>query len=297
MDPDPPRATTGTSTTAAARDHARAQATVQAAFRPTVPAADASDVVDHHGTTIDAARMLADDRIGPGGDTSMVLPRGGVVRLTDVDGDACANVLVYRADQPSERLNVADTVKVQWQAYLGAGSLLLSDMGRVLMSVVADTCGAHDALCGASTLVRNEARYGTGSVHGEHPNARDRFAVALAKHGLDRRDIVPNVNFFKSVVVEPDGSLRFVGDASHAGAYVELRAELPVLVVVANTPHVLDPRDTYSVTPLRVSAWSDAATDRSDPAWSATPEGERAFLQTEESLLGTASRSDSGGAS
>ena len=28
---------------------------------------------------------------------------------------------------------VADTVKVQWNAYLGAGSLLLSDMGRVLM--------------------------------------------------------------------------------------------------------------------------------------------------------------------
>jgi uncharacterized protein YcgI (DUF1989 family) len=32
-------------------------------------------------------------------------------------------VLVYNAEHPTERLNVADTVKVQWQAYLGLGSL------------------------------------------------------------------------------------------------------------------------------------------------------------------------------
>jgi hypothetical protein len=155
------------------------------------------------------------------------------------------------------------------------------------MSVVADTSGRHDALCGASTLVRNEARYGTGAVHGAHPNARDRFAVALAKHGLDRRDIVPNVNFFKGVVVEPDGALRFDGSASHPGAVVELRAELPVLLVIANTPHVLDPRDAYLATPLRISAWLDRATDRSDLARTASPEAERAFLQTEELLLGS----------
>jgi urea carboxylase-associated protein 2 len=193
---------------------------------------------------------------------------------------------VYNAVQPLERLNVADTVKVQWQAYLGAGSLLLSDMGRVLLSVTADSCGVHDALCGASTRTRNEQRYRTGGVHGDHPNARDRFAVALAKHGLGRRDIVPNVNFFKGVVVEPDGALRFVGDGSRPGAVVELRAELPVIVVVANTPHVLDPRPEYTVGPLHLTAWTDRPTTRDDPAWRASPEGERAFLQTEEFVLG-----------
>jgi hypothetical protein len=174
---------------------------------------------------------------------------------------------------------------VQWQAYLGRGSLLLSDMGRVLMSIVTDTCGGHDALCGASNRIGNAARYGAGGAHGSHPNARDRFAVALSKYGLDRRDIVPNVNFFKSVVVEPGGGLRFDDTRSRAGAVVELRAELPVLVVVANTPHVLDPRPEYTVGPLRVSAWVDRPTDRSDPAWSAAPEAERAFLQTEELVI------------
>jgi uncharacterized protein YcgI (DUF1989 family) len=160
-------------------------------------------------------------------------------------------------------------------------------MGRVLLSVVADTSGTHDALCGGSNRTRNEEKYGNGSVHGDHPNARDRFAVALAKHGLGRRDIVPNVNLFKGVTVDGDGRLRFRDDAPRPGAYVELRAEMPVLVVVANTPHVLDPRAGYHVTPLRISAWSDQATTREDPAWAATPEGERAYLQTEELLANT----------
>ena len=281
MAPPPP----DTSNTTAARDHARAQGTRRVAFQPTVPAADASGVLDQRREPVAPDRMLWDDVVGPGGDSSRVLPRGAALRFTDLEGDACANVLVYNAVQPLERLNVADTVKVQWQAYLNAGSVLLSDMGRVLMSVTADTCGTHDALCGASTRVRNEQRYGTGGVHGEHPNARDRFAVALAKHGLGRRDIVPNVNFFKGAVVEPDGALRFVGDGSRPGAVVELQAELPVIVVVANTPHVLDPRPDYTVGPLRITAWTDRPTTRDDPAWRATPEGERAFLQTEEFAL------------
>jgi urea carboxylase-associated protein 2 len=274
-----------TSTTFAAREHARAQGERRVAHQPTVPATAAVGVLDADGAPVASGRMLWDDVIGPGGDSSRVLPRGATLRITDLDGDGCANVLVYNAAQPVERLNVADTVKVQWQAYLGVGSLLLSDMGRVLLSVTAETGGAHDALCGGSTRLRNELRYGPAGVHGEHPNARDRFAVALAKHGLDRRDIVPNVNFFKGATVDPDGSLQFVGDRSYAGAAVELRAELPVIVVVANTPHVLDARPEYTVSPLRISAWTDSATTRDDARWSATPEHERAFLQTEEFVL------------
>ena len=274
-----------TSTTSAARDHARAQSARRVAHQPTVPARDAAGVVDRSGAPVAADRMLWDDLVPPGGVTSRVLPRGAVVRLTDLAGDACANVLAYNAGQPLERLNVADTVKVQWRAYLGAGSLLLSDMGRVLMTVLADTSGSHDALCGASNAHTNEARYGTGGVHGPHPNARDRFAVALAKHGLDRRDLVPNVNFFQGVTVADDGGLRFAGNAGGPGAFVELRAELPLVFAVATTPHVLDPRPDYTVGPLRVSAWQEAPTGRGDPEWSATPEGERAFLQTEEFVL------------
>ncbi len=269
-----------TATPEEARAHARAQAAASTWDQATIPATAAVDLP----AGVDAARVVWDETIGAGGYAARAVARGTVVRLTDLGGDACANVVVYNARRPIERLNVADTVKVQWQAYLGTGALLLSDMGRVLMSIRADTAGGHDALCGASNAARNAAKYGSGGVHGPYPDARDRFAVGLAKHGLDRRDVVPNVNFFKSVRVDPDGGLRFEGSRGAAGAHVELLAELPVLVVVANTPHVLDPRPDYTATELRITAWSDAATTRRDPRWSSSPEAERAFLNTEDLL-------------
>jgi urea carboxylase-associated protein 2 len=226
-------------------------------------------------------RLIWEETVGPGGYAARRLPRGTLVRMTDLEGDACANVIVFNALRPVERLNVADTVKVQWQAYLGTGSLLLSDMGRALMSVAADTSGTHDALCGSSNERRNRAKYEAGDVHGPFPNARDRFAVALAKFGLQRRDIVPSVAFFKGARVATDGTLMFEPGAG-PGAVIDLRAEVPVILVVANTPHVLDPRASYLATALRITAWRERATMPSDPLWSSTPEVERAFLNSEQ---------------
>ena len=287
-----------TATPGDARAHARAQAPTSgletgAWDQATIPAFAAADLP----AGVDPTTVVWDETIGSGGYAAHVLDRGARVRLTDLRGDACANVLVHSARGPAERLNVADTVKVQWQAYLGPGALLLSDMGRVLMSITADTAGGgHDALCGASTAARNAAKYaaeyGSSGVHGKYPNARDRFAVALAKFGLDRRDIAPNVNFFKHVRVEPDGALQFDGTRSAAGAYVELLAELPVLLVIANTPHVLDPRPEYTATELRITAWTSEPTTHADPLWSSSPEAERAFLNTEDLVnAGNAPRS------
>jgi uncharacterized protein len=271
-----------TATPEEARGHARAQATASTWDQPTIPATEATDLP----AGVEAPSVVWDETIALGGYAARVVNRGTRIRLTDVQGDACANVLVFHSGRPIERLNVADTIKVQWQAYLGAGSLLLSDMGRVLMSIVADTGAGHDTLCGSSNSARNAAKYGSSGVHGDFPDARDRFAVALAKFGLVRRDIAPNVNFFKPVRVADDGALSFGVEPSPAGAYVELVAELPVIFVVANTPHVLDPRPEYAGTELRITAWTAAPTTRNDARWTSSPEAERAFLNTEDLLRG-----------
>jgi urea carboxylase-associated protein 2 len=155
-------------------------------------------------------------------------------------------------------------------------------MGRVLMSIVEDTCEKHDTFCGASNQKTNTMKYGVGDNHTATPNARDRFNLALAKHGLSRRDIMPNVNFFKNVRIEPDGSTTFIQNSSIAGDYVELRAEMNVLVVVANTPHVLDPRTTYTCTPLRLTAWRGEVTRKDDVIRNSGPENLRAFENVED---------------
>lgn len=264
---------------AGARAHARAMAGTRVEAMPTVPATAA----EHRPRGVEAEAMLWDETIAPGGYAAKRLNRGARLRLVDLKGDACVSMLLFNAEQPVERLNVADTLKVQWNAYLGAGRFLLSDMGKVLMSILEDTAGTHDAFCGASNAASNAARYGDGDNWGPHPNARDRFLLAAAKFGLGRKDVHPCINWFKGVTILPDGATRFTS-ARCPGQQVTLRAEMDVIVILANCPHVLDPRPDYTVTPVRALAWRGPVTPTDDPVRNATPEGLRAFLNVEEDL-------------
>ncbi|MFB7333306.1 urea amidolyase associated protein UAAP1 [Streptomyces adustus] len=266
-----------TATTHQARAHARAQAGGRADAMPVVPAEN------WPAPPCGAGPLVWAETVAGGNYTHRVLSRGTELRLTDLRGDACAHLLLFAADRPWERLNVADTVKVQWNAYLGEGQLLLSDQGRVLATVVADTSGRHDALCGTSTLVRNTERYGDGTAHSASPAGRELFVLAAAKNGLAPRDLPPSLSFFQGVTVLEDGSLDFTGSAGPGGS-VTLRAEQDVTVLIANVPHPVDPRPDYLSGPLEVLAWRAAPTAPGDPLWDATPEGRRAFLNTAEFL-------------
>ncbi len=268
-----------TATTHGARDHARAQAGSPSATQPTVPASSLADPPPG----VAAADVVWEETIGAGGYASRAVERGSHVRLVDVDGDTCAGVLLHRADRPAERLNVADTVKLQWQAYPGPGYLLLSDMGRVLATLVEDTCGCHDTFTGTSNRLDNDVRYGAGSAHGPAPAGRDRFVVALAKHGLTERDVAPNLNLFTGMRIEPDGAVTLRRD-SRPGAHVVLRAEMDVIVTVVAVPHRLDPRAEYTAGPVRITAWRGVPAAADDPARTASPEALRAFENTEEEL-------------
>ncbi|MDJ0393701.1 DUF1989 domain-containing protein [Rhodococcus sp. G-MC3] len=252
-----------TATTHAAKEHARSQAAAVS-----VPAGP-------KGVELTWAETV------PGGRyTSAVLARGTRLRLRDLDGSACANILLYRADAPWERLNAADTVKVPWQAYLGAGHPLLSDQGRVLATIVADSSGHHDALCGTTSLAVNAAKYGTGALHSESPAGRELFTVAAAKNGLELRDLPPSISFFHGVRVEADGALVSTGSAG-AGTEIDLLIHLPVVVLLANTAHPLDPATEFSTTALEVLAWD--ATSELETLSNTEPEYQRAVQNTESS--------------
>ncbi|HWH95975.1 MAG TPA: urea amidolyase associated protein UAAP1 [Baekduia sp.] len=266
-----------TNTTHGARDHARAQGGTVVEVMPTLPASD----WPAPPSGVDAADLTWAEVVAGGNYTNKVLARGTTIRLTDLAGDACAHVLLFNADQPWERLNVADTVKVPWQAYLGAGHPLLSDQGRVLATIVADTSGRHDALCGTSSRAANAARYGDGQAQGSSPAGRELLVLGALKHGLGPRDVPPTLSFFQGVRVGEDGVLAFAGSAGPGGS-VTLRAELPLIMLVANVPHPLDARAQYTCTSLEVLAWRGEPTGPDDPLWSASPEAERAYLNTDD---------------
>jgi urea carboxylase-associated protein 2 len=261
-----------------AQAHARAQGGTRVEAMPILPPSTAEGLP----AGVEPGAMLWAETIAAGGYAAKRLARGARIELTDLSGDACVSMLAFNAEQPVERLNVADTLKVQWNAYLGAGKLVLTDMGRVIFSILEDEAGTHDAFCGASNAASNARRYGEGDNWGPNPNARDRFMLALAKFGLARKDIHPCINWFKGTRITEDGTVNFEGGPFAAGRSLTLRAEMDVIVAFANCPHVLDARPAYMVTPVRVAAWRGAVTPETDPIRNATPEGLRAFLNVED---------------
>jgi urea carboxylase-associated protein 2 len=212
------------------------------------------------------------------------LRRNQRLRLVDLEGRACVSALFYNAADPLERYNMADTLKAQFTAFLTAGRVLYSDMGRVLASIVADDCGWHDTISGLGDAAANAARFGAGSYQTYrnewHRNARDNLLVELGKHGLGKRDVVANVNFFVRVGVGETGGLGWVAGNSRPGAAVELRFEMDTLVVLSNTPHPLDPAKSYGPPPVElvISDGPPAAAD--DPCRLSRPENGRGFALT-----------------
>ncbi|MGY1899115.1 DUF1989 domain-containing protein [Nocardia gipuzkoensis] len=237
---------TSTADTSGARAHARAQAAAATIAEPALPA------------EVPASKITFAQRIPAGGYANLALGRGTRIRLRDPDGAACAHLLLARAEAPWERLNVADTIKVPWQAYLGSGHPLLSDQGRVLATVLADTSGHHDTLCGPTA------------------QARDLLRLAGAKQGLCPADIGPTVSLFRGVRVQRDGALTATGSAA-PGSSVDLLVHLPVTVLIANASHPLDDRPA---TDLDFVAWT-APEDLAVPAGQ-DPEYQRAVQNTEQ---------------
>jgi urea carboxylase-associated protein 2 len=264
-----------------ARDHARSQVGAAAPTQRTIPAWTTDDLPP--GVAPGDVRW--DETVGAGRYATHELPRGAVLRIADADGDACVHLVVHHARATAERLNVADTVKVQWQAYLGLGAVLLSDMGRALMTIVADTSTRHDALCGATSATVGATRYGATGIHSAAPTVRQLLTVGAAKHGLTARDLPPGINLFKSVRVADDGTLRLDG-APRPGTAVELRADLDVVVMVANVPHPLDDRPTYTSSTVRLTAWAADHPGRDDPWRTSSPERQRAYENGDDFLAG-----------
>ena len=259
----------------ASRADARSQADRTADFQPYRPASASPHVPEG----MDAGSLTWAETVAPGGYTHKVLARGSRLRLDDPTGLACAHVLLYNAVETWERLNVADTVKIPWQAYLTTGHPLLSGDGRVLATISSDTSGRHDAFCGTTTDEFVLRKYGSAAPFGPSPSGRSLFSLAAAKHGLTGRDLPPSVSFFQGVRVETDGSLTFTGSAG-PGTHVELVAELPLLVLIANVAHPLDPTDGYRLGPLHVHAGRGEPTGPLDERFAATPEAHRAYLNT-----------------
>ena len=198
---------------------------------------------------------IHEDTIVPAGEPwSARIKKGNVLRLVDLEGQQAIDFLCYNASDPADRYNAANTIKLNQNIYLGKACVLWSVRARKMMTIIEDSCGAHDTLYGCCSIEIDEVRFGKTNTQ----SCQSNFEAELAKHGLGEKDIVANVNFFMNVPVEADGAVAIAAGRSKPGDYVDLRAEMDLLVVISNCPERDNPAAGFKPTPVRAIVYSPA---------------------------------------
>jgi len=181
--------------------------------------------------------------------------KGQTFRIVDMEGNQAADTLFYNLSEPTERYSATDTIRSQQALYLSTGTQLISSFGNPMLTITADTCGRHDTLGGACSRESNVMRY---AFDREPMHAcRDSFIRGLQEwgHGMEKRDLTCNINFFMNVPVTPEGGLTFADGVSAPGYYVEMKAEMDVLCLISNCPQLNNPCNAYNPTPVRLLIW------------------------------------------
>jgi uncharacterized protein len=194
-------------------------------------------------------------RVVPAGRSwSGLVARGETLRIVDLIGEQAVDALLYAAADTAERYDAQLTVLTQASTVVTRGTRLYSNRGRVMMTVTADTFGAHDTLVGCCSSESNAVRFGEQARHLH--SCRDNFLIELGMHGMSKRDIVPNLNFFMPVPIEEDGRLAISGGAKQPGHFVDLLAAIDLLFVLSNCPQINNPCNGFDPTPIEVTITS-----------------------------------------
>ena len=210
---------------------------------------------------LDPAMAVVDEICAAGEPWAKLVTQGQVFRIVHLEGNQAVDTLFFNAAHSVERYSATDTIRRQSMLYLTTGSRLYSNYGNIMLTIIADTCGQHDTLGGACAAESNTVRYALQKfpMH----SCRDNFLHALAHEpicenlGMSKRDLPSNINFFMNVPVSEDGGLDFVDGVSAPGKYVEMRAEMDVVVLISNCPQLNNPCNDYNPTPIRLLVWDD----------------------------------------
>jgi len=226
---------------------------------------------------IAANKVVHHEHVPGGWYWSTRVARGEAIRIVNLQGKSTVSMVAWCEADMSERLNTADTMKVQWTTGLRKGRVIYTEMGRVAFSIIEDTSGAHDPLMGPTT--RESMLKALGQNAGR--NTRDNFFAAAAKYGLARRDVPACINFFAPVAIAGDGRFVWHPDQRTAGDFIDLRAEMDMLVVLSNAGHPLDPELTATPGPVDVIQFVAPLPTADNICRHACSEVERAFEFTE----------------
>jgi uncharacterized protein YcgI (DUF1989 family) len=157
------------------------------------------------------------------------LPRGGVLRVIDVEGAQVADLVAFREDDPGEALSQSFTRMNNDKAGLAVGDLLFSSRNTPMLSLVEDTVGVHDLLFAPCNSFFYSHRFGIEGKTG----CREHLSAALEEFGIGSERVTDPFNVFMHTRIAESGAQEILPPTSVAGDHVDVRAELDLIVAVS----------------------------------------------------------------
>ena len=208
------------------------------------------------------------------------IQKGAILRFQALSAHANVSLFCVNAADKLERFNMPDSLKGQHTAYLSAGHVLYSDLGRVMASIVTDEHGWNDVLCGASRAEQIAAQYGQQNFQAArnamYQSGVDGLLVEMAKSSLGQTDLSATLNLFSKVAPNDAGELSYV-TADKTDQVIELRFEMDCLVFLSAAPHALDQTLHYQPSDIQLSLFKANPLNEHDICRDSCAQNQRAF--------------------
>ncbi len=180
------------------------------------------------------------------------LERGQRLRIIDPQGEQVSDLVAFAQGDKSEWLSSGRSIDYANTIYLTTGHVLYSNRSRPMFTLLEDKVGRHDFLLTPCSPETFQIIYGS---HDPHPSCFGNLVQNLGPLGIQPNDIPTTFNVFMNVVVASDGELTIGPPRSQAGDFLDLRAEIDLIVGV--TACSAEMSNNYSFKPIDVEVYAD----------------------------------------
>ena len=158
------------------------------------------------------------------------LERGQILRVIGPEGEQVSDVVAFASEDPSERLSSGRSIDYNNTIYLTTDHVLYSNRSNPMLTILEDRVGRHDFLLTPCSPETFEILY--ENHQGYHPSCFENLAKNLERFGIAEDDIPTTFNAFMNVDVLPSGELEIGPPLSKPGDFMDLRAEMDLIVGV-----------------------------------------------------------------